>query len=86
MEPKQKRLTVAQRRKLTRDKQENMLLGCMSFSGFVMLIGTLIELLCKLINIDNYNHFGLALISLAIGFGALSIGFIVIGILAYEFR
>jgi hypothetical protein len=86
MEPKQKRLTEGQRRKLTRNKQENMLFCCMCFWGCVMLIGTLIELVCKFFNIDNYNHFGLAIISLAIGCCALSIGIILIGILAYEFR
>jgi hypothetical protein len=44
MEPKQKRLTEGQRRKLTRDKQENMLFGCMCFWICIILICTLIEL------------------------------------------
>ena len=56
MEPKQKRLTEGQRRKMTRNKQENMLFCCMCFWGCVMLIGTLIELVCKFFNIDNYNN------------------------------
>lgn len=79
-------LVASQRRKLTRDKQENMLFGCMCFWGFVILIGTLIESVCEFFNIDNYNHFGLALISLAINCGVLSIGIILFGSIAYEFR